>query len=100
MRYLLTFAVVCLAGLGFCRPGVAANGDEIRAELEKAKKEFAAADDNARTALVTAFDETIKSVAKTGNLDAVKQLKIDKLAFEEGGRVPLSVRMRTPAIDY
>jgi hypothetical protein len=97
-RFLLVALVVLLAGSA--GPIRAADTDAINAEIDKAKKARQQADVKARAALLAAFDDAIKAVAGTGDLDGVKLLQAEKKAFEASGKVPDVPRLRTAAAEY
>ncbi len=68
--------------------------DPIRTELDKAKAAADASLADARAALLVAFDERIKAVAATGDLDGVKAVTAEKTAFDLRGTPPASPAMK------
>jgi hypothetical protein len=99
MRLVILATVVTTAGL-LANPTRADEKDAIRIELEKAKSAYQEAASKAKNALLTAFDEAIKAVAQTGDLDAVKGLQADRKAFEQSAKMPTSAKLGTAASEY
>ena len=74
--------------------------DLIRAALEKTKAEYHSKTEKAGTIFIGKLDERIKTVAESGNLDGVLELRADKKAFETDGTAPKSKLMKTAYGDY
>ena len=98
MPRLIAGILICAAGIG--NSAWADDADAIRAELTKAKKAHSDADAKAKSALLTAIDDTIKTVAGAGDLDGVKALQTSKRAFQDDGKVPDSARLRTATAEF
>jgi hypothetical protein len=101
----LAAAVVLSAGFAQDKPA-AKKDDPIAEELSKAKGEFLAALDKAKEKLLTAFAEEAKRLADNTTLkvdDKFKkqdQLRDEKKAFEEGGKLPKSAGLKAAVSDY
>jgi len=80
------FAVAILALLVL--PVPAWGADPIKAELDAARKVHADAVAAAKATFMKAFDDEIKKVATTGNLDGVKALQVDKKLAATGEKLP------------
>jgi hypothetical protein len=70
------------------------------AALEKARKTFAAASDRARKELLESFAYAEKVAINAGDLDGVKTIRSEKEAFDNGGKLPVSPRMKKAALVY
>jgi hypothetical protein len=99
-------AMVRTAIVGIVLTGVCvAFADSVRAQepganIEKAKKAYSDNTDKARNALSEAFTTATKAAIASGSLDVVKTLQAEKEGFENSGKLPLSPRMRTAAVNY
>jgi hypothetical protein len=93
---LRSLLVLCFA-LGFF-----ARADEPEPDpaLTKAKKAYSESSDKAKAALLEAFATAIKTATASGNLDVVKALQAEKEAFEAGGKLPASARLKQAATTY
>lgn len=94
---------LCLALLGLmagrCLADDQAN-DPVRDALEKAKATYTEGIEKAKTDLRAAFDTEIQEVAKTGNLEHVKNVQAQKKAFDTEGKLPAAQPMKKAAADY
>jgi hypothetical protein len=95
MRPLLIGLVVVIGAT----PAVAQD-DPILVALDKAKAAHADTVAKARTALIAALDDAIKTVAEAGDLDGVKALRAEAKAFEDSGKVPTAARLRNKVGEY
>ncbi len=86
------FAVAILALLVLPVPawGAVAEEDPIKAELDAARKVYADAVAAAKATLLKAFDDEMKKVAATGDLDGYKALQTDKKRAMRGINLPRS----------
>lgn len=89
--------LIALGVSGFVR---AEEPDAIRAELNKAKQTFTDTTTKAKTTLLAAFDDAIKTVAAAGDLDGVKAIQNDRKVFEESGKTPTSAKLGTAVGEY
>ena len=99
----LTAILLAVISGGACiaaSPPAETQPEPIKAALDGAKAARAQAVNNAGKDLLAAFDDKIKSVSKTGNLNAVKQLMVERKAFESAGRLPSSNVMRAAVAKY
>jgi hypothetical protein len=92
--------VAVLIMMTFAAPVCADEPDPIRAQLDRAKAARAETVAKAKATLLNSFDEAIKAVAGLGDLDGVKSLQAEKKAFEDGGKVPDSAKLRVAAGEY
>lgn len=101
-RFLAVMLVAVISGDALARPAPAEDGqaDPIKAALDGAKAAHTQAVNNASKDLLAAFDDKIKSVSKTGNLNAVKQLMAEREAFESAGKLPSSNVMQAAVAKY
>jgi hypothetical protein len=95
MRLLLIGLVVVL-----CASPAAAQDDPILVALDKAKAAHSDTVAKARTALIAALDDAIKTVAEAGDLDGVKALRAEAKAFEDSGKLPTAARLRNKVGEY
>jgi hypothetical protein len=89
--------VIALGVSGFVQ---AEEPDAIRTELNKAKQTFADTTTKAKTALLAAFDDAIKTVAAGGDLDGVKVIQNERKVFEESGKTSTTAKMGTAVGEY
>jgi hypothetical protein len=67
---------------------LAQEADEIKAKLDKAKEAYTQAAERARQDLYDAFDKKEESARSSGNKKLVDQIKAERKAFEESGKLP------------
>ncbi len=97
---LILVAVICG---GVCAPPALAEDkapDSIKAALDRAKAAHAEAAANAGKDLLIVLDDKIKSVAKTGDLNGLKQLIAEREAFVADGKLPSSKLIRPAVAKY
>lgn len=82
--------VVCLACVvsSFVSTLWAADDDPVRIKLDKAKVIFAADMDKYRAAVGASFDKREEGARKKGDKKLVDQIKAERHAFEEKGKLP------------
>jgi hypothetical protein len=74
--------------------------DATRVELNTAKQTFADTTGKAKTNLLAAIDDTIKTVAAAGDLTGVKAIQSERKAFEESGKLPATSKLGTAVGEY
>ncbi|VTS00839.1 unnamed protein product [Gemmata massiliana] len=88
---------LCLAA-GLLSP--VARAQDPSAPVEKAKKAYIESADKARSTLLDAFKSASAAATTSGDLNTVKTVQAERDAFENGGKLPTSVRMRTAVASY
>jgi hypothetical protein len=87
--------------LVFFVPAIAfADGDPIKAELDKARAKYAEGTNTAKAKFVAAMEAKLKEVAGKGDLDAATQVKSQKELFEKDGTLPKSPHLTRARSDY
>jgi hypothetical protein len=67
---------------------VAADGDPIKAEIDKARAVYTEKIEAAKTKLLAAIDAALKEAASKGDLRGVKDFKTQRDLFEKEGKLP------------
>lgn len=87
--------------LALFAPAVAfADGDPIKAELDKARAKYTEGANTAKAKFVAAMEAKLKEVAGKGDLDAATQVKSQKELFEKDGVLPKSPHLTRARSDY
>jgi len=90
----LALVLFTLSASPFLSGVIAAQEDSVKAELDIAKRIYTNSINSAKKGLLRAFDDEMKKVAKKGDLDGYKALKVDKELVKRGGELLASNPMR------
>lgn len=79
---------------------VSARAADPPGQLDKAKRTYDDTIDKARLTLLDAFASATKAAMSSGSLDVVRALEKEREAFEFGGTVPTSPRLKAAGASY
>jgi hypothetical protein len=74
--------------------------EDLRADLDAAKREYSEKQEKTHQQLLNGFDNAIKEVARTGNLDLVKTLNKEKQDYEAYYTLPVTRQMGRAKAEY
>jgi tetratricopeptide (TPR) repeat protein len=97
-RHKVIFAAVAILSVWFAV--VSFGADEIKDHLDQAKAAYTASIEKATRDATDSFDQQIRIVSQTGDLDAVQQLRAERAKFAASQAISTSSVMRAHMAQY